>query len=38
MGFVAGVLAAALGLGGGLIKQPLMISIGVPPYVARLAS
>lgn len=38
VGFFAGVIAATLGLGGGIIKQPLMLGIGVPPYLARLAS
>ncbi|KAH0575062.1 Sulfite exporter TauE-SafE [Spironucleus salmonicida] len=32
---VAGVVAAAFGLGGGLVKNPMFISMGVPPLATR---
>eukprot|EP00703_Trepomonas_sp_PC1_P003837 JAP92769.1 Sulfite exporter TauE - SafE [Trepomonas sp. PC1] len=38
IGFFIGVLAACMGIGGGIVQVPLMLSMGVPPYVTRLAS
>ena len=38
IGFCAGIIAASMGVGGGLVKNPLMFSMGVAPYVARAAS
>lgn len=38
VGLLAGIVASALGIGGGLIKTPLMLSMGIPPYVTRAAS
>ena len=34
LGFVAGWVAGALGLGGGVIFNPLLIGLGVPPKVS----
>jgi hypothetical protein len=38
IGFLVGVLAASMGIGGGLVQTPLMLSMGVPPFVTRMAS
>ena len=32
--FVGGLIAGSLGLGGSIIFQPLLLSMGVPPTVA----
>lgn len=34
LGFFGGVLAAALGLGGGIIFNPVLLSLGVPPQAS----
>lgn len=34
LGFFGGVLAAALGLGGGIIFNPVLLMLGVPPQVS----
>ena len=34
LSFLAGVSAGFMGIGGGLIKGPLLISIGLPPIDA----
>lgn len=34
LGFVAGLIAAALGLGGGVMYNPLLISLNISPKVS----
>jgi uncharacterized membrane protein YfcA len=38
LGFFAGMLAGALGLGGGSIYNPILLSLGVPPLVSAASS
>jgi uncharacterized membrane protein YfcA len=32
--FVAGILSSALGLGGGVVYNPLLLELGIPPTVS----
>lgn len=34
IGFVGGIVSGALGLGGGAIFNPILLSMGVPPKVS----
>ncbi|CAL6003698.1 Sulfite_exporter TauE-SafE [Hexamita inflata] len=38
IGFLSGAIAAVMGIGGGIIATPLMLSMGIPPSVTRMAS
>ncbi|CAL5991995.1 Sulfite_exporter TauE-SafE [Hexamita inflata] len=38
VGFLSGAIAAVMGIGGGIIATPLMLSMGIPPSVTRMAS
>ena len=38
LGLLAGMLAAAMGVGGAIISTPMMIGMGVSPYIARVNS
>eukprot|EP00457_Paulinella_chromatophora_P004836 gb/GEZN01004849.1/.p1 GENE.gb/GEZN01004849.1/~~gb/GEZN01004849.1/.p1 ORF type:complete len:551 (-),score=76.33 gb/GEZN01004849.1/:159-1811(-) len=38
IGCVAGILAGLLGIGGGIVKAPLMLHLGIAPVVARATS
>jgi hypothetical protein len=38
LGFFGGIISAALGLGGGVIYNPILLTLGLPPQVAGACS